>query len=312
MENKRVIICDSLSPSGVELLAQQVQVDNRAGISPEELAEVIGQYHGLIVRSRTKMTADLIALANNLEIIGRAGVGVDNIDLAAAQAKGVAVVNSPTATTVAVAEHTLALLLSLARHIPRATQSMKQGQWEKKQLQGTELFGKTLGIIGIGRIGSEVAIRAAAFGMRVIAYDIPGREAPTDLDIPIVDLETLFEQADIISIHTPLTKDTRNMIDAEAIAKMRPGVRLVCDARGGIIDEEALLAALVSGHVAGAALDVFATEPPGITPLIAHPNVIVSPHLGAQTEEAQERAALHIAEEFISKFSGQPLRWQIV
>ncbi|RME08199.1 MAG: phosphoglycerate dehydrogenase, partial [Anaerolineae bacterium] len=262
---------------------------------------------------RTKVGAPVIEAAANLKVVGRAGVGVDNIDLAAAQRRGVIVVNAPTATTVAVAEHTLALLFALMRHIPRADATMKAGLWEKKSLVGEEVRGKTLGVIGMGQIGSAVAWRAAALGMDVLGYD-PYLDAETLLQrgAQPVDLDELFARADVISLHVPLTPETRDLINGQSIARMKRGVRLICAARGGVLDETALLHALESGQVAGAALDVFATEPPGLTALVAHPKVIATPHIGAQTAEAQVRAAQDIAQEVLAALRGEKLRWRVV
>jgi D-3-phosphoglycerate dehydrogenase len=309
----KVLIADGLQENGQAILSGTAVVDDRNGISAEELKEIISQYDGMIVRGRTKVTAKIIESAANLKVVGRAGVGVDNIDLAAAQSHKIKIVNSPMATTIAVAEHTMALLLSLVRSIPAADTAMKSGQWVKKQLVGTELNGKKLGIIGMGRIGSAVGERATSFGMEILGYDpflqadaIQARGA-TPMELPAI-----FSDSDIISLHIPFNSDTRNLIDGQAIGHMKRGVRLICAARGGIIDETALLAALESGQVAGAALDVFVNEPPGLNALVAHPNVIATPHIGAQTKEAQIRAAEDIASEVLAALGGEPLRWRIV
>ncbi len=316
MSDWNILITDGLSEKGKTILLEATgvgRVDDFPGISPQELEERISQYHAIIVRGRTKMTAEIIALAANLKVIGRAGVGVDNIDLAAAQANQITVVNAPMATTNAVAEHTLALMLSLIRFVPRADTALKSGQWIKKQLVGTELDGKVLGVLGMGRIGSAVAVRAAAFGVQVLGYDpfLSADEIQARGATP-VDLMSIYRQADIISLHLPLNPDTKNMLDGQALGAMKRGVRLVCAARGGIIDETALLSSLESGQVAGAALDVFATEPPGLTALVAHPNVVATPHIGAQTKEAQVRAAQDIASEILAVLRNEPLRWKIV
>lgn len=313
MSNWKVILTDGLQEIGQSILRTVADVDNRNGISPEELAEIISQYDAMIVRSRTKVTANLIDKATNLKVIGRAGVGVDNIDLAAAQASQITVVNSPTATTLAVAELTLALMLSLVRAIPQADAAMKSGQWIKKQLVGSELYGKTLGIIGMGRIGATVGERAAAFGMKILGYDpyLSGDEIQTRGAEP-VDLTALYTRSDIITMHIPLSSETRSMINEQSLGLMKRGVRIICAARGGVIDETALLAALESGQVAGAALDVYSTEPPGLTALVAHPKVVATPHIGAQTDEAQARAAEDIAKEILAALKGEPLRWKIV
>jgi len=313
MSQHKILISDPLGESGKELLRQHAEVADKAGISPEDLEKEIHGYHALIVRGRTKVTQAIFDAGKNLKVVGRAGVGVDNIDLTAAQAAGVTVVNAPTATTAAVAEHTFALMLALSRNIPRADATMKAGQWEKKALKGSELGGKTLGIIGMGRIGSAVAQIAGTFGMTVLGCDplIPEDDVREKGATPQC-LEDTLAQSDIISIHVPLIPETRDLIDEKAIALMKPGITLISTARGGVIDEAALLKRLDSGHVARAALDVFADEPPGLTPLVNHPNLIATPHIGAQTLEAQERAATHIAEEIISSLKGQPLRWKVV
>jgi D-3-phosphoglycerate dehydrogenase len=313
MSEYKVLISDTLGESGKALLRQYAEVADKAGISPEGLEKEIHAYHALIVRGRTKVTQAVFEAGKNLKVVGRAGVGVDNIDLAAAQTAGVTVVNAPTATTAAVAEHTFALMLALFRNIPRADTTMKAGQWEKKALKGSELGGKTLGIIGMGRIGSAVAQIAGAFGMTVIGCDphIPEDSVREKGAIPQC-LEDTLTHSDIITIHVPLLPETRGLIDEEIIGSMKPGVTLISTARGGIIDEAALLKGLESGQMAGAALDVFADEPPGLTRLVAHPNLIATPHIGAQTFEAQERAAVHIAEEIISSLKDQPLRWKVV
>ena len=313
MPDWTIIVTDGLHDNGLKLLRAAAQVDYRAHISPDELFDVIDNYDAMIVRSGTQVTAELITKARNLRVIGRAGVGLDNIDLAAASANEITVVNAPMSTTTAVAEHTLALLLALARSIPQADASMKSGQWLKGKLDGVEINGKVLGIIGFGNIGSEVAQRAGLLGMHVIVHD---PEAPSDEirekgALP-VSLPDLYSQADFISLHVPLTMETRGMIDGQAFGHMKRGVRLISTARGGVINETALVGALESGQIAGAALDVFAEEPPGMTALVTHPNVIATPHIGAQTSESQERAAVDIAQEVLSALQSQPLRWKVV
>jgi len=316
MPSWKILLTDGLKASGQEILRSAPDVEkvsDRNGISAEELLDVVSQYDGMIVRGRTKVTPAVIHAAPRLKVIGRAGVGVDNIDLAAAQSNQITVVNSPMATSVAVAEHTMALMLSLIRMIPRADTAMKSGQWIKKQLVGTELSDKTLGILGMGRIGSLVGERAAAFGMQILGHDpLLTDDAIQTRGAQPVDLTALYSQSDIISLHIPLTPKTRNMIDGQAIGYMKRGVFLICAARGGIIAETALLSALESGQIAGAALDVFSEEPPGLTALVAHPNVVVTPHIGAQTEESQLRAAQDIAKEVLASLRNEPLRWKIV
>jgi len=274
---------------------------------------VIGDYDALVVRSRTRVTQAVFEAAVRLKVVGRAGVGVDNIDLAAATRHGVTVVNAPMSTTLAVAEQTLALMLALARQIPRADAAMKSGQWIKKDLEGVELYGKVLGIVGLGRIGAEVARRAAAMGMRVLGYDaLLSEEIIRKRGAEPVSLQELYARADFISLHVPLTPETRGMINGQSLGSMKRGVRLMCTARGGIIDETDLLGALETGQVAGAALDVFAKEPPGLTALVAHPNVVATPHVSAQTAEAQSRAAEDIANEVLAALRGEALRWRVV
>ena len=312
MTQFNILITDGLDESGQSILRSLANVDSKSGITADELLKVIPDYDSLIVRGRTKVTASVLEAASRLKVIGRAGVGVDNIDLEAAKKHSVTVVNAPLSTTLAVAELTFALLLALAREIPRADVGMKQNKWLKTELEGVELNGKTLGIIGFGRIGAEVGKRAAAFGMNVIAYD------PLILEDEIkqrgaepVSIQDLYAWSDFISLHLPLNVQTRDMIGPLAFSEMKDGVRIVSAARGGIIDEAALVAALNSGKVAGAALDVFGQEPPGLTEAVSHPRVIATPHIGAQTVEAQSRASEDIAAEVLSALQGKPLRWKL-
>jgi len=308
----KILVADGLDDAGLALLRQSALVDDRSGISPDDLLAAIPEYDALIVRGRSKVTAALLSAALKLKVVGRAGVGVDNIDLVAATGRAVTVVNTPTSTSIAVAELAFGLLLAVAREIPRADAAMKKGDWLKKELEGVELFGKKLGIIGYGRIGAEVGRRAAAFGMAVLGYDplIAADEIVRRGGQP-VDLNTLYGRSDFISLHVPLDVRTRGMIGTEAIEKMKPGVRLVCAARGGVIDESALLAGLEGGRIAAAGLDVFATEPPGLTALVAHPHVVAMPHVGAQTVESQSRASLDIAAEVLAALGGESLRWRV-
>jgi D-3-phosphoglycerate dehydrogenase len=313
MSDFKILITDGLNEKGQTILKTSADAADQTGISADELIATVGDYDALIVRGRTKVTAEVFKAAAKLKVVGRAGVGVDNIDLAAAQSQGVTVVNAPTATTIAVAEHTLALMLSLVRHVARADATMKSGLWEKKKLVGSELHGKTLGIIGMGNIGSGVAQRAAALGMNILGYDPLLDEATiSQRGAEPVSLNNMYAQSDFISLHIPLTPDTRGMINGQTIGLMKRGAFLICAARGGVIDETALLNALESGQIAGAALDVFTTEPPGLTALVAHPNVVTTPHVGAQTAEAQVRAAVDIAEEVLAALKDEPLRWKIV
>lgn len=313
MAELRVLIADRLAPEAAHSLAARgVEVLDRPGIEGAELREALSTVDGLLVRGRTQVTAGLLDAAPRLKAIARAGVGVDNIDLAAAAAREVIVVNTPMSTSLAVAEHTFGLMLALLRQIPQADAGMKAGGWPKEDLMGVELSGKTLGVIGVGNIGSLVAERAAAFGMEPLGYDpYLDDDALRARAVEPVGLEQLYASSDVITLHMPLTDETRAMLGAGAFAQMRRGLFIVCAARGGVIDEAALLQALESGQVAGAALDVFAQEPPGASPLVQHPRVVATPHIGAQTEQAQTRAAVDAAEELYNALSGQPLRWQV-
>jgi len=313
MPDWKILLTDGLAENGLSILRPQAQVDDRNGIDAQELLQVAGDYDAMIVRGRTKVSAQVFKVARQLKVVGRAGVGVDNIDLAAANAHQVTIVNAPTSTTLAVAELTVGLMFCLARHIPAADADMKKGQWTKKQLQGIELNAKTLGVVGMGNIGSEVAQRGTALGMQVLGYDpLLSPEEITQRGAQPVSLLDLYDRSDFISLHVPLTPETRDMIDAQALGRMRRGVHLIFAARGGIIDETALLGALESGQVSGAALDVFAQEPPGLSALVAHPNVIATPHIGAQTAEARARAAADIASEVLAALQGRALRWKVV
>jgi D-3-phosphoglycerate dehydrogenase len=312
MAKWKILLTDGLEENGQELLRAVADVENNPTITAEDLLKVVGDYDALIVRGRTKVTPEVFDVGKKLKVVGRAGVGVDNIDLAAAKAKGVTVVNSPIATTLAVAELTLGLMLSLVREIPRGDAGMKASKWFKKELEGGELNEKTLGVIGCGRIGSAVSDRARAFGMRVLGYD----PLLTDIDLrrkgfEPASLEGIYARSDMITIHVPLNDQSRGMINAETLGKMKKGVYLVCAARGNVVDESALLAALESGQVAGAGLDVFSTEPPGESKLAAHPRVVATPHIGAQTREAQARAAGDIATEVLAALNSEPLRWKV-
>jgi D-3-phosphoglycerate dehydrogenase len=313
MTSWKVLITDGLSDKGIAILSAAAHVDNKPDIPADELLQVAGEYDAMVVRGRTKVTTAVFDAAQKLKVVGRAGVGVDNIDLSAARAHQVTVVNSPKATSTAVAELALGMMFALARSLPRADAYMKQGQWLKKQLHGIELNGKTLGIVGMGNIGTAIAQKAVPLGMKVVGYDslVPPEEIRKRGAEP-VNLSELYAQSDFITFHLPLTPESKGMVNGQSFALMKPGVRIVDAARGGIIDETALLAALEQGQVAGAALDVFASEPPGLTALVAHPNVLATPHIGAQTAEAQERAAEDIASEVLAALKGDPLRWKIV
>ena len=313
MTTWKVLITDGLSDKGISILSSAAQVDNKPDISADDLLKVAGEYDAMIVRGRTKVTPAVFDAAKRLKVVGRAGVGVDNIDLTAARARGVTVVNAPKSTSLAVAELALSMMFALARMVPKADATMKQGQWIKKQLEGIELNGKTLGIVGMGNIGTALAQRAAGLGMKVIGYDtLVSHEDIKKRGAEPVALADLYAKSDFISFHLPLTPESKGMVNGQALAQMKRGVRIVDAARGGIIDETALLAAIESGQVAAAALDVYATEPPGLTALVAHPKVVATPHIGAQTEEAQDRAAEDIASEVLTALRGEPLRWKIV
>ncbi len=295
----KVLVSDNISPKGVSILKKAgLEVDVKTGMKPDELKACIGQYHGLVIRSATKVTAEIIDAAANLKVIGRAGSGLDNVDKNAASKKGIVVMNTPGGNTITTAEHSVAMLFSVARLIPQATASMKEGKWEKKKFMGVELFNKTLGIIGLGNIGGQVAKKALGLEMNVIAYDpFLSEDQAKAMGIKKVSIEELFSQADFITIHSPLTAETKGLISAKNIAKMKDGVRIINCARGGIINEEDLYEALKSGKVAGAALDVFEKEPPENSPLLTLDNIICTPHLGASTEEAQENVALAVADQ---------------
>lgn len=312
MSEFKILITDGLDQSGQSILRANANVDDQSGISADDLLKVIPDYDALIVRGRTKVTPSTMDAAARLKVIGRAGVGVDNIDLDAAKKHKITVVNAPMSTSLAVAELTFGLLLALAREIPRADAGMKRGEWLKKELEGVELNGKTLGLIGFGRIGVEVGKRASAFGMNVIAYDpLISEDEIKERGAEPVSIQDLYAWSDFISLHLPLNVQTRDMMGKLAFSQMKDGVRIACAARGGIIDESALLQALNSGKVAGAALDVFGQEPPGLTETVSHPRVIATPHIGAQTVEAQSRASEDIANEVLSALQGKPLRWKV-
>ncbi len=310
MKLMKVLVTDDISELGIAKLTEipDLSVTVETGLGESDLAEKIGTFDALMVRSQTKVTARVIEAGRNLKVIGRAGVGVDNIDVAAATRAGILVVNAPGGNTISAAEHTFAMLISLARHIPQAHQSVQTGQWDRKAFVGVELCGKTLAVLGMGRIGTEVARRAKAFGMRVVGYDpFLTEERAKALGIERLSLNAALTCADFITVDTPLTKETHHLLGRRAFQLMKPGVRIINCARGGIIDEQALYAALESGVTAGAALDVFETEPiPADSPLVGYPNVIVTPHLGASTVEAQISVAVDVAEEVGRVLQGQP------
>ncbi|PWR22259.1 phosphoglycerate dehydrogenase [Zavarzinia compransoris] len=295
----KVLISDELSPAAAQIFRDRgVEVDVKTGLKKDELIAIIGQYDGLAIRSATKVTADVLAAATNLKVVGRAGIGVDNVDIPAATARGVVVMNTPFGNSITTAEHAIAMMFAVARDIPAASASTHAGKWEKNRFMGVELYAKTLGLIGAGNIGSIVADRAQGLKMQVVAYDpFLTPERAVEIGVVKVELDELFARADFITLHTPLTDGTRNIINAASIAKMKDGVRIINCARGGLIVEEDLLAALNSGKVGGAALDVFAVEPAKENILFGHEKVVCTPHLGASTTEAQENVALQVAEQ---------------
>ncbi len=295
----RVLISDALSPAAIDIFRERgVEVDFKPGLDKDALAAIIGDYDGLAIRSATKVTAKLLEQAKSLKVVGRAGIGVDNVDIPAATAKGVIVMNTPFGNSITTAEHAIALMFALARQIPAADISTQAGKWEKNRFMGVEITGKVLGIIGCGNIGSIVASRAIGLRMRVIAFDpFLSPERALDLGVEKVELDDLLHRADIITLHTPMTPQTKNILSAENLAKTKKGVRIINCARGGLVDEAALRKLLDSGHVAGAAIDVFTQEPANENPLFGHPNVVCTPHLGAATTEAQENVALQVAEQ---------------
>ncbi len=299
MTKPKVLISDKMDPKAAEIFRERgCEVDEITGKTPDELKAIIGQYDGLAIRSSTKVTKDILDAATNLKVIGRAGIGVDNVDIPAASAKGVVVMNTPFGNSITTAEHAIALMFALARQIPEADVSTQAGKWEKNRFMGVEVTGKTLGLIGAGNIGSIVASRALGLRMKVIAFDpFLSPERAVELGVEKADLDDLLSRADFITLHTPLTDQTRNILSKENLAKTKPGVRIVNCARGGLIDEAALKEGLDSGHIAGAALDVFQTEPAHESPLFGTPGFISTPHLGASTNEAQVNVAIQVAEQ---------------
>ena len=295
----RVLISDELSPAAVQIFRDRgVAVDVKPGLTKEDLEKIIGDYDGLAIRSATKVTEKLLAKAERLKVVGRAGIGVDNVDIKAATAKGIIVMNTPFGNSITTAEHAITLMLALARQIPSADRSTQAGKWEKSKFMGVEITAKTLGVIGCGNIGAIVAERALGLKMKVLGFDpFLTEERALKLGVTKVELDELLRRADFITLHTPLTDKTRNILDASALAKTKTGVRIINCARGGLIDEAALLAGLNAGHIAGAALDVFLVEPARENALFGHENVICTPHLGAATVEAQENVALQVAEQ---------------
>ncbi|MGH2693257.1 MAG: phosphoglycerate dehydrogenase [Actinomycetota bacterium] len=303
----KVLVTERLATAGIERLKEHVDVDVRLEPSPDELLEIIGNYDALVIRSGTKVDADILERAENLKVVGRAGIGLDNVDVEAATRHGVLVVNAPQSNVISAAEHTLALMLALARNIPPAHEALTSGEWNRERWQGVELYGKTLGIVGLGRVGTLVAQRASAFGMRVVAYDpyvAPARAG--QMGVALVDsVIKVCERADFLTIHLPRNPETLGIIGERELSRVRPGVRIVNTARGGLVEEDALVRALKDGRVAGAAVDVFDEEPVTEHPLFELPNVVVTPHLGASTAEAQDKAGLAIAEQVLLALRGE-------
>ncbi|MEE8347169.1 MAG: phosphoglycerate dehydrogenase, partial [Dehalococcoidia bacterium] len=309
----RVLVCDPVAEDGIAALKRfGAQVDVRTGLKPDELLAAVDGYEALIVRSETRLTRDVIEAAGSLQVIGRAGIGVDNIDIQAATEKGVVVVNAPTGNIISAAEHAIALMLALARHIPEANASLKSGRWERGRFRGTEVRGKTLGIVGLGQVGSEVARRARGLEMRVLAHDpfVP-EERARGLGVDLVPFEELLRESDFLTVHTTLTEGTRRLIGDAELRQMKPTAQIINTARGGIVDEEALEAALTDDRLAGAALDVFETEPLTSHPLFSNEKVVVTPHLGASTAEAQERVSLDVADQIIAVLKGDPAQYAV-
>ncbi|MHC1570898.1 MAG: phosphoglycerate dehydrogenase [Methermicoccaceae archaeon] len=304
-----VLVSDPLAQRGIDEMKERgLSVDVNTGLSEDELCDIIGKYDALVVRSGTKVTQRVIEAAPRLKIIGRAGVGVDNIDVEAATRRGIVVVNAPEGNTISAAEHTVAMMLSLARNIPQAHASVKRGEWKRKAFMGSEVHGKTIGIIGLGRIGAEVAKRCNGFQMSVLGYDpFISKERAEELGVRLVSLDELIETSDFITVHTPLTKDTHNLIDRDEFSKMKKSARVINCARGGIISEKALYEALSEGRIAGAALDVYEKEPPEKSPLLTLDNIVLTPHLGASTQEAQVSVAVSVAADIAEFLMGRPV-----
>ncbi len=312
--SERVLVTDPLAKEGIALLKEHLAVDVRVDLDAAGLLAAIPAYDALVVRGRTKVTAEVIAAGERLRVVGRAGVGVDNIDLEAASRRDILVVNAPASSTASVAEHTIGLILALARHIPRADATMKTGQWAKKSLMGVELRGRMLGLVGLGRIGCAVACRARAMEMAVLvyAYDpFVSQEYAARVGAQLVPLEILLARADFVSLHVPLTPQTQGMIGRQQLAQMKPTAFLVNTSRGGVVDEAALLEALNAGRLAGAGLDVFEREPPKDNPLLNHPRVVATPHIAAATVEAQRDAALEVARQVVDVLAGRAPRYPV-
>ncbi len=305
----KVLVSDPIAEQGIEILKKEVDVDIATGLAPSELIKRIGNYDALIVRSETKVTKEVINAGKRLKIIGRAGVGIDNIDVGAATERGIIVVNAPEGNTISAAEHTIAMMMSMSRNIPQANASLKSKKWDRKKFMGVEVRDKVLGIIGLGRIGSEVGKRAQGLEMKILAYDpFISRERANELGVELTTVEDIVRRADYITVHTPLNKETKDLIGSKEFAMMKKGARVINCARGGIINEEALAKAVKDGIVSGAAIDVFVNEPPFVSPLLELDPVIVTPHLGASTEEAQINVAITVAEQIIDALKGLPVK----
>lgn len=307
----RILVCDPISEKGIEVFKQdpEIEVDVKLNLSEAEICEIIFDYHAVVVRSQTKITKKILEAGRQLKVVGRAGVGIDNIDVEAATLRGIVVVNTPDGNTISAAEHTLAMMLALARHIPQADQSLRRGEWQRSKFIGVELRNKTLGIIGYGKIGSEVGRRSKVFGMEILVYDpYINHEVAERAGVKPVSLDVLLSESDFITVHMPLTSETKHLICAQQFKKMKDGVRILNVARGGIIDETALYQAIVAQKVAGAALDVYEKEPQTKSPLFDLPEVIVTPHLGASTEEAQVNVAIDVAREILRVLRGEPVQ----
>jgi D-3-phosphoglycerate dehydrogenase len=305
---KKILISDPVDQKCAEIFKEAgYEVDFKTGLSWDELSNIIQDYNGLVVRSETKVTPELISKMYNMEVIGRAGTGVDNINLEAATRKGIIVMNTPGGNTVSTAEHTMALMLSMFRNIPQANQSLRSGKWDRKSFKGTELYGKVIGVIGLGKVGREVVSRSKAFGMKVIGYDpVLSNEIADKMGIELADLDVIFAQSDLITVHVPLSDETKHLINSETLNRCKDGVRVINCARGGIVDETALLEALNLGKVSSAAFDVYEVEPPDLnSKLLNHPKVVCTPHLGASTEEAQVKVAIQIAEQIVDLFKNK-------
>jgi D-3-phosphoglycerate dehydrogenase len=308
----RILVAETIAPEGLALLGERHEVEERVGLSPEELRTIVGEFDALVVRSQVQVDAGLIAAGSRLVVIGRAGVGVDNVDLDAATAAGVTVVNAPTGNTIAAAEHTLGLLFGVARRLPGADASVRQGEWKRSAFTGVELRGRTLGIVGLGKIGQAIALRARALEMTVLGNDpFVSAETAANHGVELVGFDELLSRSDVITIHVPYTRATRHLIGRDAIGRMKPGAIVLNVARGGIVDEEALDEALRDGRLGGAGIDTFATEPPTGSPLLDAPNTVLTPHLGASTAEAQVAVATEVAAQVLDVLDGRPARYAV-